>query len=211
MFNSFSGSFTVYNSAGITLPAALTVSTDELKGYRIRITVSTTVTEYEITGNTTTRLLFANAIAGSGTYVVTFTTRALLESFESDMASVLKVTDAMLTAKTENVKKFFKEKLKSQFRYLYDEFPEDSEPLDRIINLAEIQTAFCYYLISELYTDLLLTEGDINQYKSRLYANKYKEIIDAALARLAYLREGASALENEDFASAKNQGVLMSR
>jgi len=211
MFNSFSGSFTIYNSAGITLPAALAVSTNELKGYRIVITVSAVATEYEITGNTSTSILFSNAIAGSGTYVISFVTRGTLDDFESDMASATKVSNTLLANKIESVKRFFQEKLKLQFRFLYDEFSDEADPLARIINLCEIQTAFCYYLIAEIYADLLLTEGDINQFKYKLYMNKYKDIIDGSLARLAYLREGSTEIENEDLAAAKNQGVFMSR
>jgi hypothetical protein len=211
MFNSFSGSFTVYNSAGITLPAALAVSKDELKGYRVAITVSTTIIEYTITGNTTTSILFSNSIAGAGTYAISFVTRGLLDDFESDMALTTKVSNTLLADKIENVKRFFTEKLKLQFRFLYDEFPDDIDPLSRIINLGEIQIAFCYYLISEIYADLLLTEGDINQFKCKQYMSKYKELIDGALARLSYLREGVTELENIDLGTSKNQGVLMSR
>lgn len=211
MFNSFSGSFTVYDSNGITLPSAIDVSTDELKGYRVAVKIGTATTEYEITGNTTTTISFSNSISSAGTYEIDYVTRDLLESFESDMGSVLKVTDDLLSSKIANVKKFFVEKLKMQFRFLYDEFPDEDDPIERIINLKEIQSAFCYYLISEIYSDLLLSEGDINQYKSRLYLNKYKEIIDGSLARLAYLREGESELDNSDLSSSKNTGVLMSR
>lgn len=211
MFNSYSGSFTVYDSEGITLASALSVSTDELKGYRIAITIASTTTEYEITGNTTTIIYFENSIAAGGTFAIDFVTRELLESFESDMSSVIKISDAMLTSKIGNAKKFFFEKLKSQFRYLYDEFPDEDSPLERLINLGEIQTAFCYYLISELYSDLLLTEGDINQYKAKLYMSRYKEVVSDALARLAYLREGTTELDNTDLGSSQNKGVLMSR
>lgn len=211
MFNSFSGSFTVYSSTGITLPAALAVSKDELKGYRISITVGATVTEYEIASNTESTISFTNSVSGSGTFSVNYVTRGLLDNFESDMASVTKVSNTLLADKIESTKRFFIEKLKMQFRFLYEEFNDEADPLARIINLYEIQSAFCYYLISEIYSDLLLTEGDINQYKSKLYINKYKEIIDGSLARLSYLREGTTELDNSDLASSKNTGVLMSR
>jgi hypothetical protein len=211
MFNSFSGSFTVFDSEGVTLSSAIVVSNGELKGFRAKVTIGAVVTEYEITDNTTEKIYFTNSIALAGTISIEYVTRGLLTSFESDLSSVLKVADALLTNKIENVKKYFNEKLKSQFRFLFDFFPDDDNPLDRIINLGEIQTAFCYYLLSEIYTDLLLSEGDINEYKSKLFMNKYKDVVEDALSRLSYRRDGETSLESEDVKEAKNKGRILSR
>jgi len=206
MFESISGNYTAYDSDSITVSLP-DIFINALK--RWKCTISTI--EYEIISNTKTKIYFTNVLASTGTFLIEFATRTLLTLFESDMSNENKIPDALLIKKIATTNRFFEEKIKGQFRYLFSDYQDDVSPLDRIINLHEIQTVYCYYLIASIYQDLSIEEGDQNDYKNRQYMNKYKELIRDSLALLSVDTDGSEDLDNLEKSKPKNTGGMLSR
>jgi hypothetical protein len=168
---------------------------------------------YEVLKNTKIKIFFVNTLNGntSGTFRVNFISRNLLTLFESDFSNVNKIPNALIDKKIKTTDRFFEEKIKGQFRYLFSDYQDDMDPLNRIINLHEIQTVYCYWLIGSIYQDLSIEEGDQNDYKNRQYMNKYKELIKDSLALLSVDIDGSESLDNLEKSEPKNNGGMLSR
>lgn len=210
MFENVTGSFTAVDSTGITVDIS-TTATDALKSWRCTTLISATYTEFEITSNSQVKIFFINSLVGTGTFTAAFITRAFLEEFESDMESVGKVPASLIDKKIEVTRKHFTEKIKSQFRYLYSDYPNETDPFTRIINLNEVQVAFAYYIIYEIYSDLSIEEGDNSDHKSRKYLSRYKDIMKESLSLLSVDTDSDSAISNSEAALSKNQGNILVR
>lgn len=210
MFEQITGSFSSIDSEGMT--ADLTgINTNALRAWGCIVVISGIYTEFEITANSQTKVYFENSLVGTGTFIIDFVTRKILEDFESDVVSVGKVTDGLIDKKVEVTRKHFREKIKSQFRYLFSDYPDEADPLDRIINLNEIQVAFIYYTIYEIYTDLSLEEGDNNDYKSKKYLSRYKDIMKESLSLLSVDTDNDSEISNIEEATPSNIGNILVR
>lgn len=167
--------------------------------------------EYEITANTQTKIFFENTLTGTGIFIVKFVIRDSLLFFESDLSNTTKIPDALLVKKIDITKNFFKEKIKGQFRHLYNVYSDDTDPLDRIKNLYEIQTIFSYYLLHEIFMDLSIEEGDHNDYKSRTFLKKYRDLMQDSFSLLSVDQDDNLTLSNEEKSVSQNKGTILSR
>jgi len=210
MFEQITGLFSAIDSEGITVSLP-NVSTDAFKGWWCVVIITGIYTEFEIKSNSKTKISFTNSLSGTGSFIINFVTRQLLEEFESDVASVGKVPDALIDKKVEVARKHLSEKIKSQFKYLFSDYPEDESPLARVINLNDIQVAFIYYALFEIYSDLSLEEGDNCNYKSQKYLSRYKDIIKESLSLLSVDTDSDGAISNVETARASNISNILVR
>lgn len=170
--------------------------------------------EFTITGNSTTKLEFSNSLNLAGatnlSYSVSFVTQDLIIQTESDMSIASKVPAALFTKKETVTKQFFTQKIKAHFRNLYFQY-SDIDPLSLIYNLYEIQMAFIYYLISQIYFDLITEPGDTNELKYNEYMRLYKSLFEDSLSLLAVDLDQSGDLSNEEKGSSAGSGGLFSR
>lgn len=206
MFNTVSGNFTAFDSEGITVDLP-DIAINFLKCWKCTIDVE----EFEVISNTKTRINFSNSLSSTGSYKVEFVTRELLMLFESDLSNTGKIPDSLIDKKIITTNRFFVEKIKGQFRHLFKNFPDDTDPLNKIINLREVQTAFCYFLLSEIYSDLSIEEGDQNDYKGKSFLKKYRDLIQNSLALLSVDYDSSDDLSNDEKSTSQNSGTILKR
>lgn len=206
MFETITGNYTAYDATGIT-DSSKNFVVDFYKNWIV--TVGST--EYNCTGNTAQKLLFSNSLAATGSYKIEFANRNLLVRYESDMSDTVKVPDALITKKLLATVDHFTQKIKANFRNLYLNYDDSVDPLSLIYNLSEIQTAFCYYAIAEIYADLKVSYDDNAQMKEQDFRNRYKEIIKDCISLLAVDEDQSGTITNSEKATSAGKGVLLSR
>lgn len=207
MFESIIGSYTVFDSSGIT-DSNLDLSIDQYKNWIITISA----TEYIITGNTETKILFNNSLLMGGTYEVDFITRSLLINYESDLdISSGRVSTELYDKKLVITKLAFTQMIKARFRNLYELFPNEEDPFSFIYNLYEIQVPFIYYMLSEIFRDLIIEDGDINCIKEQNNKSSYKTILKDAITLLAVDTNKNNDLDNSEKLNSIRKGKLLAR
>lgn len=207
MLESFSGTYVTYSSAGITSVEDIDKRINQIKEWFI--TISTT--EATISSNEGNAINFTNTLASAGDYVVDFITRAFLATIEDELADEDKFSDALITNKINVTRMHLEKKIKAHFRNLYTLYPNDEDPMDRIINLDEMQVAFAYYCIAECYSDTTLISDDMNVWNEEKFRNRYKEIIKDCLNLLAVDSDNNGEIDNADKAENIGRGVILAR
>jgi len=207
MFNSLTGSFTVYDSTSITPTTMPDVAIDELKDWTI--TIGTT--SYLITSNDETKIYFANALVALGNYTIDFCARADLVRIEDSFSSTVKFPDALINGKIAITKLHFIQKVQAYFKNLYTLYSDLDDPMSLIINLGQLKLTFIYYCIAECYSDVTLTKTDINIYNEEKYRAKYKDTFKDSMGMLCVDSDEAGELSNDDKGASASKGVLLSR
>lgn len=205
MFDLVSGVATSVSSSGLVDTSQKWVI-DFYKNWIITINS----VEYTILGNTETALDFSNALVGTPTYKITFTTLPMITGIESDMGNVQKVPATLYLQKEVMTKRFFEQKIKAKFRNLYLAY-DNIDPLTLIYNLYEIQIAYCYYLIAQIYFDLIIEPGDTNELKYIAYMKNFKAIFDDSIELLAVDVDESGSISNKELAASSGSGSLLSR
>ena len=199
MFDSISGSFDSFDSEGVT-DSSLDLIAGSLRDWVITIDDE----EYEITGNTTSKILFTNEISEVGDYTIDFVTKSLMVKFESEISDVTKFPVSLISSKIINTKKHFLNKIESNFNNLYLDYSDDINPLNLIANLYKVQLPFIYYCLAEIYGDVMYSRDDINNYKVDKYMSKYRDLIKDSIANLRIDLDNDKVITNEE--KAKDSG-----
>lgn len=211
MFSQITGSFTTYDSEGIT-DTTQNFLTDALKD---RIIIISSI-EYTITGNTDTKILFTNTLSAGGSYQIDFVTRSMLEFYESDFTSATpptidRVSDGLIAKKFAVTNEVLSQKIKAFYRNLFALYSSDTNPLARIGNLYEVQSAFIYYMMADVYMDLMLTDEDINYVKRDAYKSKFNDLWKDSVRLLAVDENNNNAIDNGEESRTIGRGKLLSR
>ena len=215
LFQPLTGSYTIDASSldgdGLTISGA-DFALDYYTCWFIKLTYGAgpTVDEFQITGNTATKLLFTNTIAEVGTYSVEFITKNYLEDIESDMGST-KVSDSLAADKIALAGDDMEKKIYANFKNLYAQFANDVEPLLLVLNLYQIQRQYGYKAIAMTYMDLIVEPGDTNDLKKEDYRGFFKDTIKDALSLLAVDLDQDDTLDNDEKAKNSGTGGLLSR
>jgi len=130
--------------------------------------------------------------------------------YEDELVGAVKFPDTLLASKIATTAEHFRTKIKAYFRNLYNEFT-DIDPLTLIINLYEVQTAFVYYCLAEIYGDTMLIQEDVNAFKETKYRKKYAEVIVDSISMLAVDRTQKGSLSNDDLAKNIGKGFILTR
>lgn len=219
MFETITNSFNIadLSSSGLVvdLPSAIEdFYYDWIIGLDYTISGTDYHSEFVIKGNTITLIEFSNSLSLAGatslSYTISFVSQELISKFDSDMAISSKVPAALYTKKEAQVRNFFEQKIKANFRNLYAAY-ETTNPLTLIYNLFEIQTAYIYYLIAQLYFDLITEPNDTNEIKYREYMKFYNGIFADSMSLLAVDVDESGALSNAEKSKSVGSGGFLSR
>ena len=219
MFESITNNFTLSDLSSSGLVVDLPDAIHDFY-YNWIITLNWTISavahteQFTITANTKTLISFTNSLDLTGatglSYTVAFVTQDLITRSESDMSISSKVPSALYTKKETVTKQYFTQKIKAYFRNLLTKYP-DIDPTTLIYNLFEIQMTFIYYLISQIYFDLIVEPGDTNELKYNEYLRLHKSLFDDSMSLLAVDEDESGALSNAEKAVSPSSGGLLSR
>ena len=205
IFDDVTGTTTAFDSTKIT---------DSSKSFDINrfrswdVTVDSSV--YNIDTNTSTELFFPNTVSANGAYTISFVTRTSLQKFDDDAASSTKMPDTLLSSKIGITKTLFDKKIKAKFMNLYSVF-STTDPMTLIYNLGELKQPFAYYVLYEIYTDLMIDQEDINVMKSEMFFNKFKNSLNDCMSLLAVDMNESGSISNAEQDTNVSRGILLSR
>lgn len=171
---------------GTTTAYAATKVTDSTKTWVVNqfqnwyVTINSV--EYQITSNTETELLFANAIAANFTYSIAFVGRTKLAELESDASNTTKITAALIANKYNQANQDIHSKV---FAFLRSFIRTGFDPMENIANLYCLQQVFAYFLLSKIYQDLSINQDSFESFKGyNMYEKSYNDGIRDALSML---------------------------
>lgn len=185
LFDKVSGTFTSYDSSGITDSSA-----NWQVNYYVDWYVTIDGTEYQITANTATTLSFANSLAATDDYQIAIVGRDFLEQIESDASDTTKVPSALISEKYEITNRMMHNKVFAYLKQLYTQYDYTSsssetysfDPLDNILNIYVLQDCFANYMLHLIFKDLMIAE-DFNGFKAfEFYLKSFNDQIKDAMS-----------------------------
>lgn len=219
MFENVTNSFEIadLSSTGLVVSLSSTIE-DFYQGWIIAIDYTidgeAEHSEFTITGNTASLVSFANSLNLTGatglSYTISFVSQELISKFDSDMAVGTKVPAVLYAKKEVQVKIFFEQKIKAHFRNLYAAY-SDINPLSLISNQFEIQTAYIYYFIAQIYFDLITEPNDTNEIKYREYMKFFNGIFTDSMSLLVVDANEDGEISNAEKSTDVGRGGFLSR
>jgi len=166
-------------------------------------------TEYQITANTATSLSFSNSIAGNTTYSIDFIGRNSLTEIEGDASNQTKITDALILKKYNQANNDITNKV---FSYLKNLYKTDFDPLANILNLAQMQQSFSYYVLAKIYQDLSIDQESFEAFKGyNMYEKSYIDTVKDSLALLQIDLDKNGVADADELNSYVSNSVFLTR
>lgn len=203
MFETITGTCTGITNQGL-IDTSKNFAIDYFKNWRAVISLI----DLPITGNDSTNVFFENTFTGTPEYSIEFMTRAFLAGIDDQIANVSLVPNSLLKNKIDNTKRHLESKV---YAYMRNQFGQYDDPLALILNPHEMQLAFAYYCLAEIFSDLLLIGKDINGYKEEKYRNAYRDILKDSMSLLAIDSDGSGSISASEKVSSPSDGGFFSR
>ncbi len=177
LFDKITGTTTSFDNQGITDSTA-TWKTDQFKDWWVTIDG----TEYLITSNTSTKLLFSNSLSSNHNFSIAFVGREFLTQTESDASNIIKIPDNLIEKKYNQANFDLSNKIFSYLRGLYR---QDFDPLQQIFNIYVMQQSFAYLVLAKIYQDLMIDQESFEGFKGyNMYEKSYNDGINDSLSLL---------------------------
>ena len=177
LFDKVIGTSTSFDSEGITDTNQAWI-VDQFKGWFVVIDSAT----YQITSNTTEKLLFSNSIASNFSYSIEFVSRTFLTEIESDASDIVKIPDSLLSNKYNQANSDVSKKV---FVFLRGLYSDSFDPLASILNLDEMQQTFAYFVLGRIYQDLMIDQESFESFKGyNMYEKSYNDSLRDSLSLL---------------------------
>jgi len=204
IFDKITGTSTSYDASGITNSGA-SFTVNYYKSWYIVISGI----EYQITGNTATTLSFANSLAGNVDYSIEFIARDRLAEIESDSSNTTKMTDSLILKKYNQANNDITNKV---FAFLKNYYKTDFDPLANILNLAQLQQSFAYYVLARIYQDLSIDQDSFESFKGyNMYEKSYNDGIKDSLALLQIDFDEDGVVDNSEILANVSNTAFLSR
>lgn len=215
MFDSITGTYT--RDLTDTVIATISKADNFYKGWSITLNGSGSDITYFIYSQTDTEIILKDQDGTAvipqenGNFTIDYVSRETLSMFESDMENVNKLSDELMANKINMAKVYMRELIKKEFRFLYNDFPDDAEPLDRILNLGEVLMATTYYVLHLIYIDWIVEQGDNNEFKANMYRAEFDKILSGGMALLTADIDDDGELSNEEKGTYQGVSTFASR
>ena len=182
LFDKYISTSTSFDSEGITDSSA-SWKANKYKGWFISIDGS----EYEITSNTATKLIFSNSLTDNNSYIISFVGRDYLTELESELSDTTRVPDSLIAKKYNQANADIHNKIYSSLKLL---LTDSFDPIDNILNLDVMRQVFAYYILSKVYQDLMIDNNSFEGFKGvNMYEKSFEDNIKDAMSLIILDKE----------------------
>ncbi len=177
LFDKITGTTTSFDNEGVTV-STVDWKVNQFKEWWVTIDG----TEYLITSNTSTKLLFSNSLSSNHNFSIAFVGREFLTQTESDASNTIKIPDNLIEKKYNQANFDLSNKIFSYLRGLYR---QDFDPLQQIFNIYVMQQSFAYLVLAKIYQDLMIDQESFEGFKGyNMYEKSYSDGINDSLSLL---------------------------